>query len=138
MAYNSFPINSTMAISEIIITEKFAIFLRNDNILQVQIADGIECDDDDMKHIINNIAKICDGKKYPLIAFYGSLDTFTSEGMELIAKHPYSLADALVTREHWAMELIAKFYLKRYQPVRPTKVFSKEEAAVNWLKQFQS
>jgi hypothetical protein len=80
MAYNSFPINSTMAISEIIITEKFAIFLRNDNILQVQIADGIECDDDDMKHIINNIAKICDGKKYPLIAFYGSLDTLHQRG----------------------------------------------------------
>jgi len=136
MNTNNFPIHTNIAISEIILTEKYAIFLRNDGILQVQIAEGVECDIEDMKKIIAAIANICAGNKYPLMALYGSLDTFTAEGMELIAKHRYSLADALVTREHWAMELIAKFYLKRYQPVRPTKIFSSEEAALDWLKSF--
>lgn len=138
MNHKIFPINIEMAISEVIIAEKYAIFLRNDDILQVQIAEGVECDVEDMKMIIDAIAQVSNGKKHPLMALYGSLNTFTTEGMEIIAKHPYSLADALVTREYWAMELIAKFYLKRFNPIRPTKIFSNEEAALDWLKSFIS
>ncbi len=136
MNTNDFPINTSKAISEIIITEKYAVFLRNDHIIQVQIAESVECDDKDMKMIIEALAKVCSDKKYPLMALYGSLNTFTPAGMELIAKHPFSIADALVTREHWAMELIAKFYIKRYQPIRPTRIFSNEVTAVDWLKRF--
>jgi hypothetical protein len=136
MGSTTFPSNVKLAISEIIQTEKFAIFLRSDNIIQVQIADGVECDLQDTKQIVLAIENVCDGNKYPLMALYGSFDTFTKEGMDIIANHPYSIADALVTHQHWAIELIAKFYLKRFNPIRPTQLFSNEESALRWLKSF--
>jgi hypothetical protein len=136
MGTNPFPCNTNLAISEIIQTEKYAIFLRNDDIIQVQISDGVECDVEDSLKIVEAIAKVGAGKKYPLMAIYGSFDTFTKEGMEVIANHSFSLADALVTHQHWAIELIAKFYLKRYDPNRPTRIFANEEAAIDWLQSF--
>jgi hypothetical protein len=131
-----FPAFSEMAVSEIFQYEKFAVFLRSDNIIQVQVKDSIDINFSDVKDILNCIQLLSGEKTYPLIALYGTFNTFEKDAMTLVSQHNLTRADALITEDNWAITLIAKFYLKMFPPVRPTQIFKETQTALRWLQTF--
>lgn len=133
-----FPLYSELSISEILVFENYAIFLRSDNIIQVQIKDDFDCDVEDSQNILNCIKKLSQGKKYPLLAIYSDFNSFSKEANALVAKHKLTLADALVTNNNFGLKLMAKFYLKINKPIRPTRIFNDVDTAIAWLNTFNA
>lgn len=136
MNKSNFPDFSSISKSEILYFDKVAIFLRMDDILQIHMLDDFDCKLAEAQRNLDAIIKLSNGKKYPILAIYGNYNNFSNEAKELVANHTLTLADALVTQENWAIQLLAKIYLRVNKPLRPTKVFDDVEEAVDWLKTF--
>lgn len=126
-----------IAQSEIISFEGYTIFLRNDNIIQLQFKDGFSGEVEDAINIVNTIKKLGNGIKYPLLVIYADDNLFSKETREYTASNEVSKfikADALVMK-NLAIKIIGNFYLKFNKPTRPTRVFVDAETAVQWLKE---
>ncbi len=134
---NKYPLYTELAISEIIQTNYYTIFLRSDDIVQIHFADNFDCELEDAKQLVAGILKVCNNKPYPLLVIYGMFNTFSKEVNKYIASHNYTLADALVG-DSIAFKIVGNFYMKINTPVRPTKLFVDVESAVEWLLQFKN
>ena len=131
----NFPLYSDKAQSGIMVFEKYAVFLRKDNIIQIQMKDNFDCNLDDAKKIVECIIHLSNNKKYPLLSIYGEDNNFSAETKSFIASHQNTTADALVSN-NILFNLIANFYLKFNKPVRPTRLFSNVDKAIEWLTNF--
>ena len=49
--------------------------------------------------------------------------------------NPYSKAESFITN-NLAQKIIGNFYMKIQKPTRPTKLFTNEKDAIEWLKTF--
>lgn len=125
-----------IAQSEIISFEGYFIFLRNDNIIQLQFKAGFSGELEDAINIVNTIKKLGNGIRYPLLVIYSDDNLFSKENREYVASNEisnYVKADALVMKS-LALKIIGNFYLKFNKPARPTRMFVDAETAVQWLK----
>ncbi|OFY87986.1 MAG: hypothetical protein A3F72_08435 [Bacteroidetes bacterium RIFCSPLOWO2_12_FULL_35_15] len=129
----NFPSYTELAVSEILQFEFYAVFLRSDNIIQIQTKDNFDCELQDAKNILDCIQKVSKGNKFPLLAIYANFNTFSKEVNTYIATHTLTKADALVGFS-FAFILVGNFYLKINKPIRPTKLFNDVESALIWLK----
>jgi hypothetical protein len=130
---NQFP---ETAQSEIISFEGYSIFLRNDNIIQLQFKAGFSGELEDAINIVNAIKKLGDGIRHPLLVIYADDNLFSKENREYVASNEisnYVKADALVMKS-LALKIIGNFYLKFHKPARPTRMFIDAGTAVEWLK----
>lgn len=125
-----------MAASEIFLFEKFGVFLRKDNIIQIQTKDGFDCELKDAQNILESIKAVSGDRKYPLMSIYGNFNTYSKEVKTLSASHELTLADGLVYADNWALRMIGNLYITMYCPIRPTKIFSDEKSALIWLQSF--
>jgi hypothetical protein len=114
----------------------YSIFKRNDNIIQLVFKDGFYCELNDAVKLVEKIKELSDGKKLCLLVIYADDNLFSKETRAFIAKHQYTMADALVGSS-LAIKLVGNFYLKMNKPVRPTKLFNELESAVEWLNEFK-
>ena len=130
---SEFPSYSELAVSEILQCEFYAVFLRNDNIVQIQTKDNFDCELNDAINILDSIKRVSNGNKYPLLAIYSNFNTYSKEVTAHIASHDLTKADALVGF-NFAFILVANFYLRINKPNRPTKLFKDVDSAINWLK----
>ena len=126
---------SDLVLSEIIQTTGYHIFLRRDNILQLQMHDSFYVELDDAINILECIIKLSNGNKYPLLVIYADDNLFSSETRAHIAKHTLTKADALVGKS-LALRIIGNFYMKINKPIRPTRMFDDELSAIKWLNTF--
>lgn len=132
---NLYPLYVEMAVSEILSFEKYSVFLRRDNIVQIQTKDNFDCELNDARNILKCIEKVSNGNKYPLLVIYANFNTFSKEVKAYIASHKLTTADALVTpANNLALKIVGNIYLRINKPVRPTKIFSNVEDALVWLK----
>ena len=131
-----FPKFSELAKSEIISYTKYAIFLRNDNIVQINIKDNFDCEIADSKIMLDAIKQLSRGKKYPLLVLYSDFNSFTKEAKDFVAKSNETSADALVG-DGFAFKMVGNIYLRMNKPIRPTKLFNDVENALKWLEQFK-
>lgn len=132
----NFPSFAEFAVSEILDFENYAVFMRRDRIIQVQIAVNFSCEVHDSQNILNCIEQLSKGKKYPLLVIYADFNSFSKESSALVAKHKLTKADALVINNNFALKLMGKFYLKVNKPIRPTRIFDDVDSALVWLKTF--
>lgn len=126
-----------IAQSEIISFEGYYIFLRNDNIIQLQFKTGFSAELEDGINIVNTIKKLGNGIRYPLLVIYADDNLFSKENREYVASNEisnYVKGDALVVKS-LALKIIGNFYLKFNKPSRPTRMFFDAETAVQWLKE---
>ena len=130
-----FPLFSELAKSEILEFEYYAVFLRKDNIVQIQIKDNFECELEDAKRILECIKQVSKKNKYPLLAIYSNFNSFSKEAKALVAKHTLTIADGLVGNGV-AFKIVGNFYLNINKPVRPTRLFNDIESALLWLERF--
>ena len=130
-----FPRFSELAKSEIITYPFYAIFLRNDNIIQIDIKDNFDCELADSKKMLDAIRQLSRGRKYPLLVIYSDFNSFTKEAKDFVAKSTETTADALVG-DGFAFKMVGNIYLRMSKPIRPTKLFNDVESALKWLEQF--
>lgn len=128
--------NINLAKSEVHSFDGFVIYLRHDDIIEIDFCNGFYGELTEAKQIVEMIKEISKGKKYPLLVVYADDNLFSKEAREFVSSHTYTSADALVGFS-MALRLIGNFYLNFNKPVRPTKLFDNIENAVKWLEQFK-
>jgi hypothetical protein len=126
-----------IAASEVHHFDRYDIFMRKDNIIQLNAYSGFYGDLEDGKNIVNTFKKLKGQDKCLILIVSASDATLTKENREFIASAEVSKivkADAFVIRG-LALRVLMNGYMKINKPNRPTRFFNNEEDAVKWLKQ---
>lgn len=127
------------AISEIIKTRISTIFLRKDDILQLDIESDQYFDVNDCHELINAAEKIGNGKRFLNLIIVGNHTLPDHDARVLSCSEEgsrYKSADAFVIHS-LAQSIIANFYMKINKPFVPTRFFRNADEAVKWLEQFK-
>ena len=114
------------------------ISLRSDGIMRIELHPEDEFTVNDTLEIIETVKRIGGGKKFPNLITTKGYINIDKNARALSASEDgnlYTIVDAIVTNSS-ALKLIADFYISFNKPVKPTRIFSSEEKAVEWLKMF--
>jgi hypothetical protein len=134
----SIQFNQEVEIIATEICEAFTINLRSDGILHSHTSSAIEFNVDSLKKFNVVMGSMLNYRMAPLLI---TLDEFAippAETRDFWAKKeacPYALADAYVA-VNLSHKLVGSVYLQFNRPERPTRIFSKQEAAIEWLRTF--
>lgn len=117
-----------------------AILMHNSNnvYIKINVVGNVEISVEDVKSIASACQKIGGGKAYPLLINVGKYTLPSVEARKFIAQaesNPYAKAEAYVISD-LPQRIVGNFFLKFDKPARPTKIFTNEEEAMEWLKQF--
>jgi hypothetical protein len=116
----------------------FSVSLRNDGIIHVKITGQDDIDVEKAKEIITGIGEAAHQKKRPVLISSESFSAPTPEARVFLAKKessPYSSASAYMART-LPEKIMVNAFLKFNKPARPTKMFTSEAKAIEWLKTF--
>lgn len=112
--------------------------LRSDGVVHVHMKDNIVFDVTEQLEHLYACVEFVNGIKHPFMFTAGDYVSVTKEARENAKSlEPISpmYAIALVVN-NLAYKLIAEFYQKIHKPSQPTKIFSNEEKAIEWLINF--
>jgi hypothetical protein len=131
-----------IALSEVHHFKGYSIFMRKDNIIQLQFEeDGYYGELKDAQNMISVFRKLNDGVKHALLVIYQENNMFSKEARDYISTKEISdevlVADAMVING-LALKILANAYLKINKPGRPTCLFTNPEDALKWLKKITS
>ena len=106
--------------------------------LHIQFTDMSIIDLEEAKVVVNHIVELCDNKSYPFLTNgLGITIRMNNEARDYFASHKPLLkvrkAQALVVN-NMPSKLLAGFYIKYHKPADPTKIFTKTEDALEWLR----
>jgi hypothetical protein len=113
------------------------MFLREDGIIQVNTKNH-NYTLQNLKDINNVKAKICAGKKLPLLVIgapFANIDKDAREFMASAQNTQYASAEAFVINS-LGHKILANFYLKVNKPGIPTRFFNEQVAAEEWLRTY--
>lgn len=116
----------------------FSVRLINNGIVHVNIKGIDDIDIDNVKEIINAIGEFCLDKKRPVLVSSDSFAAPTPEARNFLARaesNPYSSAAAYLTKT-LAEKLITNAFILFNKPARPTRMFTSESKAIEWLATF--
>lgn len=116
--------------------EQLTIEVREDQVLYVKIKEGCLINMDDVKEVEILMDKYFSGQKFfNLFDFpnFSNLDSDVREWASDKSGNSRTLADAVVIYS-LPQRMIANFYIRVNKPPKPTKIFSKVEDALVWLK----
>jgi len=122
--------------SEVYYFHLYDIFMRNDDIIQLQIYEGFYGELEDGKNIVKTFEKLKGKEKCLVLIVAPENGSFTKENREYVASEEVSKivkADAFVIRS-LGVKLLMNGYLRINKPNRPTRFFNSENSAVEWLK----
>lgn len=120
------------------IVAPYYLYLRSDGIMYIRISPEKEETVELVKKMVEKMGEMVNYKKVPMLAKHEEFALPGKANRDYWATKeacPYSKADAFMINSP-AMKLIANFYLKINKPERPTKMFTDENEAINWLKTF--
>ncbi len=112
--------------------------MREDGILVLYANENHAYTIDDTKENVAAFGALSGNKKVPVLIVGGSFSTLAPETRAFLASEEsllYSKAEAFLLKS-LAQKLLINFYIKFDKPLVPTKVFTKEEEAIIWLKGF--
>lgn len=116
----------------------FAIMtLRDDGIVNTNILIKEAVSLDQAKELTEAFIKMTKGKKTPHLFTANKFTLIEKDVMEFMKEvaNNYGKADAFVINA-LPQKIVGNFYLKFVKPQVPTKLFTSEAKAVEWLKQF--
>lgn len=116
--------------------EKFEIFVLTPNIFKLKPTKGIELDVQDGYEMRNVFTELSNGNTFAVLTDASNFFSTTSELRQLLASKEFTnlrFATAIVTQS-MANKIIGNFFIKVNKPASPTKLFSSEELALEWLK----
>ncbi len=112
--------------------------LLKEGILHIHLLENSIVTLNDAVLAVVKMGELTNGKKFPVFIDAGEFCTIDSEARIFSASKDgniYTLADA-IAYSNLGQKLIADFYLNHNHPLVPTKVFSKMEDAIAWLKTY--
>ncbi len=115
---------------------KFKVESLGNSIMRVTVCDDIELEIQDAKDMRNMLVNLSSNEKYCVLLDATNPFTVSPEARALIAGKEFSserIAAAFVITS-LANMLIGNFFIKVNKPSSPTKIFSTEENAFQWLK----
>lgn len=118
--------------------ELFSVALRSDGIAFLKVKGNVEIDIENVKQIAGAMEKLGSGKKFPLLIIADEYTIPTPEARAYIAtpeSDPFASAEAYVLQS-LSQKLVGNVFLNFNKPARPTRIFSSEEKAVEWLRTF--
>lgn len=126
-------------ISEVLEYRISKVALRADGILHISIKAEEEFTVDDYKDLMDAALKIGHGHKFLNLISVGQ-DTIPDHETRKMSTSQegsiYKIADAFVIHS-LPQKLIGNFYMNFYKPFVPTRFFTKEEEAIDWLLKFK-
>jgi hypothetical protein len=121
------------------VLENYTVSLRSDGIMQVDIKPEVEITVEEIKAGVEVIRELGGGEQFPILFLAGEYSLPSDQARSFLAKSTskiYALAEAYVINS-FPQKIVGNFYLKVNKPKRPTKIFTNEEDAVEWLKSFR-
>ncbi len=119
-------------------TNFFSVALLDNGIVHVRIKGPEDIDIEKAKQMIEGIGEACGGIKRPVLVSADVFSAPTAEARVFLAKkesNPYALAAAYIARS-LAEKIVMNAFLKFNKPARPTKMFTNEAKAMEWLTTF--
>ena len=114
------------------------VSLRSDGILQIFMKPNRTMNLKDGMDMVRVFGEIGEGKKYPLLFIAGDFTLANAEARYYAASeeaNQYTLAVVFVVN-NVAQKLMGNAFITFNKPVKQTKIFTKEEEGVKWLKTF--
>jgi hypothetical protein len=121
------------------VCEAFTIKWRSDGIIHSHTSSNLDFNIESLKKFNEVMGRLVNYKKVPLFITFDEFAIPPVETREFWAKVescPYSAADAYLTATI-GHKLIGNIYLKFNKPGRPTKMFTTNEDAIEWLRNFR-
>jgi hypothetical protein len=114
------------------------ISINNDGIGHQHFKDNVTMDIPEQLENLEAIIKICNGQPTPFVITAGKNFIITKDArdnaLSLEDQSPIN-ANAIVV-QNLAYRLIAEFFIKVQKPKMPYKIFTDQEIAFEWCKQF--
>ena len=103
-----------------------------------RFADDLEMDLDIAKHCVEKRIELCGGIPFALLADMRGIRSISKEAREYLAVQGAHLvkAGALLTGS-WLTRTLANIFLSINRPAVPTKMFTDEAHAIEWLKKYE-
>lgn len=117
--------------------DKFEITSSGNSILRIKIFNEAEIGLADAEIMHENLHKLSGGNKFYVLLVTEGQFTSTPEARALVGGKEYSssrIASAFVVNSI-ANRLVGNFFIQFHKPVNPTKLFSDEVSAMEWLKE---
>lgn len=97
-----------------------------------------EVEEDDASEIIRTAEQTFVGEAYVVLADIRLMKSISNEARTYLASQQAEQLHAAVAIlvESMATRLIANFFINFHKPGRPTRIFSDERKAVEWLKKY--
>ncbi|MES2679879.1 MAG: hypothetical protein V4635_08345 [Bacteroidota bacterium] len=116
----------------------YYLHLRQDGIVYIHISSQKEETVELVKEMVEKLGEMVNHKHVPILVRHENLALPGKANRDYWAKKescPYSKAEAFMIGSI-ALRLLANFYLKINKPERPTRLFTDEQEANEWLKTF--
>ena len=116
-----------------------SIRLRSDGITQINPSDDTTYTLDDTVKVHNTIIKLNENNPMLILHVAGKHTTSENESRTFLASEEGNrnrIASAYVLQS-LAQRIVANFYYKMFKPRRPTKFFTNQKDAENWLLSFK-
>jgi hypothetical protein len=123
-----------------IITRSAEISLGNDGIVRKKFFNDIDIDVEDGRENLAAVTQLTGGKPYLVVSDGRVTVTVTPEAREFAASEEASknrIAEAILVNSV-ATRLTANFYIRFNKPRTPTRIFTDEQKAIEWLRKFQT
>jgi len=132
-------LDECVLIKDKIETKSFFVRKRSDDIIVFIPKDIEEINVEDIREANNASAKLSVEKPSLNLILLKKFLNIAPEARAYAASEEsnrYTIADAFVVQSQ-ALKIVANFYLKFNKPARPTKIFHKEEDAIDWLNTYR-
>ena len=114
-------------------TKKFNLVLMEPQIIKLTVVDGIELEQQDAIAMIAEEVTLANGNPYAILFDAHISGTISFEAREEFAKSKKRKAVAIVTNS-LANKLLGNFFINFHKPSSSSRIFSTEEAAIEWLR----
>ena len=111
------------------------LHLREDDIICIRVKDDVDIEIGDALETFEEVKRLADGGKKPVLVLTGSGGTITNEVKRFSASKAAgepTLAEAIIAKS-LAHKLVVNFLIKFANMGRPMKLFTSVDEAVAWL-----
>lgn len=113
--------------------------LRSDGIMHISLKESVTLNLKDAEDMVRTFGEMGEGKKFLLLFIAGS-DTSVNTEARYYASTPeanrFTIASAFVVKSI-AQKLLGNAYVTFNKPITPTRIFTNEEDALEWLLTFK-
>lgn len=113
--------------------------LRSDGIMLISLKENVTLNLKDAEDMVRTFGEMADGKKLPLL-FIAGIDASVNTEARYYASSPeanrFTIASAFVVKSI-AQKLLGNAYVTFNKPITPTRIFTNEADALEWLYTFK-